>query len=60
MDDFYAARTANAAALPWTNIAPPFTDVTDNRYFQHLFTLQHNREYACPLYIGFSSNCTRL
>jgi len=25
MDDFYAARTANAAALPWTNIATPFT-----------------------------------
>ena len=24
MDDFYAARTANLAALPWSNIAPPF------------------------------------
>ena len=25
MDDFYAARTATSAALPWANIAPPFT-----------------------------------
>ena len=27
MDDFYAARTADMAALPWSNIAPPFTDI---------------------------------
>ncbi|MEX0827585.1 MAG: 5-deoxy-glucuronate isomerase [Haliea sp.] len=26
MDDFYAARTANMAALPWSNFAPPFSD----------------------------------
>ncbi|WP_375698425.1 hypothetical protein [Pseudophaeobacter sp. TrK17] len=25
MDDFYAARTANMAALPWSNFAPPFS-----------------------------------
>jgi hypothetical protein len=24
VDDFYAARTANMAALPWSNFAPPF------------------------------------
>jgi len=24
VDDFYAARTATLAALPWSNIAPPF------------------------------------
>ncbi|WP_158085729.1 c-type cytochrome [Henriciella aquimarina] len=28
MDDFYAARTANTTALPWSNFAPPFSDVT--------------------------------
>jgi hypothetical protein len=27
VDDFYAARTANMAALPWSNFAPPFSDV---------------------------------
>jgi hypothetical protein len=25
VDDFYAARTANMAALPWSNFAPPFS-----------------------------------
>ncbi len=25
MDDFYAARTANTTALPWSNFAPPFS-----------------------------------
>ena len=28
MDDFYAARTANTAALPWSNFAPPFSAST--------------------------------
>jgi hypothetical protein len=27
VDDFYAARTANMAALPWSNFAPPFSIV---------------------------------
>jgi hypothetical protein len=26
VDDFYAARTANTTALPWSNFAPPFSD----------------------------------
>ena len=26
MDDFYAARTANTTALPWSNFAPPFSE----------------------------------
>jgi len=25
VDDFYAARTTNTAALPWSNFAPPFS-----------------------------------
>jgi hypothetical protein len=25
VDDFYAARTANMAALPWSTFAPPFS-----------------------------------
>jgi hypothetical protein len=25
VDDFYAARTTNMAALPWSNFAPPFS-----------------------------------
>ncbi|MGR3545762.1 MAG: hypothetical protein ACU0CB_02150, partial [Roseovarius sp.] len=25
VDDFYAARTANTTALPWSNFAPPFS-----------------------------------
>ena len=25
MDDFCSARTANTAALPWSNFAPPFS-----------------------------------
>jgi len=25
VDDFYAARTANMTALPWSNFAPPFS-----------------------------------
>ena len=29
MDDFYAARTATSAALPWSNIAPPFIAAQD-------------------------------
>ena len=29
MDDFYAARTANMAALPWSNFAPPFSDMEE-------------------------------
>lgn len=27
MDDFYAARTANTTALPWSNFAPPFSAI---------------------------------
>ena len=29
MDDFYAARTTNMAALPWSNFAPPFSEVVE-------------------------------
>lgn len=29
MDDFYAARTANMAALPWPNFAPPFSGAVE-------------------------------
>ncbi|PTQ66366.1 hypothetical protein C8N42_12920, partial [Celeribacter persicus] len=28
VDDFYAARTVNTTALPWSNFAPPFSSVT--------------------------------
>ncbi|MDT8329358.1 MAG: ATP-binding protein, partial [Roseovarius sp.] len=29
VDDFYAARTANTTALPWSNFAPPFSIFPD-------------------------------
>ncbi|MHA7852841.1 hypothetical protein, partial [Roseovarius sp.] len=29
VDDFYAARTANTTALPWSNFAPPFSPDPD-------------------------------
>ncbi|WP_211309225.1 hypothetical protein, partial [Celeribacter persicus] len=35
VDDFYAARTVNTTALPWSNFAPPFSssDRQASRFF---------------------------
>ncbi|WP_211309197.1 hypothetical protein, partial [Celeribacter persicus] len=31
VDDFYAARTVNTTALPWSNFAPPFSAARKSR-----------------------------
>lgn len=43
MDDFYAARTANMAALPWSNFAPPFSVWAEGRYRLRDYKLRKTR-----------------
>jgi len=38
VDDFYAARTANTTALPWSNFAPPFSDEARESLLTHWLT----------------------
>jgi len=50
VDDFYAARTANTTALPWSNFAPPFSSfLTDCGFTKISFPVIEGDTVRLPL-----------